>query len=98
MNARTHQARTDVQVRLDSIRMSELDRRRAYTNLRNGELVAELVLRAAADLRAIAQYAEHAALRLASSIRAMLADFSRYMRGSTRHALPVRRRTTRDDG
>jgi hypothetical protein len=53
--------------------MSELDRRHAYASLHNGELVAELVLRAAADMCAIARYVERAAVGLVGGIRTMFA-------------------------
>lgn len=75
MKATTDKAadRSRVYTRLDTIRMSELERRHAYASLRDGELIAELVLRAAADMRAIAQCVEGAAVSLASGIKAMLA-------------------------
>jgi hypothetical protein len=72
MKATTDKAADRVYTRLDTIRMSELDRRHAYASLHNGELIAELVLRAAADMRAIARYLEHAAVSLASGISTML--------------------------
>lgn len=59
--------------RLDTIRMSEYERRRAYASLRDGELTASLVLRAVADMRAIAQGIAHAAVGLARRIRVTLA-------------------------
>lgn len=65
--------RSSVFTRLDTIRMSEQERRHAKASLRDGELIAELVLRAAADMRAIARCVEYAAVNLASGIKAMLA-------------------------
>lgn len=65
--------RPGIFARLDTIRMSELERRDAYASLRTGELIADLVLRAADDMRAIARYVEHAGVSLASGIRTMLA-------------------------
>ena len=65
--------RSSVFTRLDTIRMSEQERRHAKASLRHGELITELVLRAAADMRAIAQCVEGAAVSLASGIKAMLA-------------------------
>ena len=62
-----------VYTRLDTIRLSEQERSHAYASLRNGEFIAELVLRAAADMRAIARGVEHAGVGLASGIKAMLA-------------------------
>jgi hypothetical protein len=59
--------------RLDTIRMSKEQRRQAYASLHDAELIAELVLRAVADMRAIARGVEHAAASLASGIKAMLA-------------------------
>jgi len=59
--------------RLDTIRMSELERWHANASLRDGELIADLVLRAAADMRAIARCVERTAVGLASGIKAMLA-------------------------
>jgi hypothetical protein len=53
--------------------MSEQERRHARASLRDGELIADLVLRAAADMRAIARCIEHAAVSLARGIKAMLA-------------------------
>ena len=64
--------RSSLDIRLDTIRMSELDRRQAYASFRNGELIAALLVRAAADMRAIARYVEHAAVSLAGGIKAML--------------------------
>jgi hypothetical protein len=63
---------------LDTIRMSEHERRRANAGLRNGELIAELVLRAVAKVRAIARYIEHAAVGLASGIVAMSAKHTKH--------------------
>lgn len=65
--------RSSVYTDLDTIRMSELKRRHAYASLRDGELIAELVLRAAAEMRAIARGVEHAATSLARGIKTMLA-------------------------
>lgn len=75
MKAKTDKAacRSNVSTRLDTIRMSELERRQAYSSLRNGELMADLVLRAAAEVHAVARYLEHAAVSLASGIRALVA-------------------------
>jgi hypothetical protein len=65
--------RSGIHTSLDSIRMSESGRRHAETGLRNGERIAGLVLRAAADMHALARYAEHAAASLAGGIRTMFA-------------------------
>jgi len=65
--------KSNLHARLDTIRMSEEQRSHAYTSLHNGELVAELVLRAVADMRAIAQFAGRAAANLMGAIKAMLA-------------------------
>ena len=59
--------------RLDSIRMGKEQRRQARASLREGELIAELVLRAVADIGAIARSVEHAAVILTSGIKAMWA-------------------------
>ncbi len=75
MKATTDNAadRSGAVTRLDTIRMSEEQHSQANARLRNGELIAELVLRAVADTRAIARGVEHAAVSLASGIKAMLA-------------------------
>ncbi len=75
MKATTDKAadRPTVFTSLDTIRMSKQERRHAYASLRNGELIAELVLRAGADMRAIARCVEYAAVSLASGIKAMFA-------------------------
>lgn len=75
MNAMTDKAsnRSSVFTRLDTIRMSQEQRRQANASLRDAELIAGLVLRAAADMRAIARGVEHAAVSLASGIKAMFA-------------------------
>jgi len=64
---------SEVDTLLDTIRMSAEDRSRAYASLRSGELAAELVLRAAADMRAIVQIVERAAASLVRACKAMLA-------------------------
>ena len=58
---------------LDTIRMSEHERRHARESLRDGELVADLLLRAAADMGAVARYVETAAASLARGIKTILA-------------------------
>jgi hypothetical protein len=63
---------------LDSVRMSQLQRRHARASLNDGELIAGLVLGAAAGMRAIAHSVEHAAVSVASGIRAMLAQPARH--------------------
>jgi hypothetical protein len=75
MKAMTDKAadRSRANIRLETIRMSELERRHAYAGLRDGELIAELVLRAAADMRAIAHGVEHAAVSLATGIKGIFA-------------------------
>jgi len=75
MKATTNKAAggSSVYAWLDTIRLSDADRRNAYFSLRNGERIAEVMLRAADLLRGIARCAEHAAASLASSIKAMLA-------------------------
>jgi hypothetical protein len=65
--------RSSLEIRLDTIRMSELDRRQAYSSLRNAEMVAGLVLRAVADMRAIARGVEYAVASLVGGIKAMFA-------------------------
>jgi len=64
---------SSVYTRLDAIHMSEEDRGHAKTSMRDAELVVELMLRAAGDMRAVAQGVAHAAAGLASGIKAMLA-------------------------
>ncbi len=64
---------SSIHARLDTIPMSQSERAHAYTSLRNAELIADLVLRAAADMRAIGQIAERAAAGLASAFKTMLA-------------------------
>ena len=64
--------RSNVYGRLDTIQMSELERSRAKASMRNADLVVELVLRAAADMRAVAQGVAHAAAGLASGIKTTL--------------------------
>ena len=58
---------------LDTIRMSEHRRRQAYASLREGERIAGLLLRAVADLRAVARGVEHAAAGLVAGVKAMFA-------------------------
>jgi len=53
--------------------MSDYERWRANASLRQGELIAEFVMRVAADIRAVAHGIEHAAASVVSSIKAMLA-------------------------
>ena len=60
---RTHGARTP----------RELERWHAKASMRNADLIVELVLRAADDMRAFAQGVVHAAISLASGIKATLA-------------------------
>ena len=67
-----------VYTRLESIRMSEPERMHAYASLRQGELVAELVQRAAADMRAVAQCVEGAGASLANAIKAMFARHAKH--------------------
>jgi hypothetical protein len=66
MKATTDKAadRSSVHNRLDAMCMSEEDRRHAKASMRDAELVAEIVLRAAADMRAVA----HAIAGLASRL------------------------------
>jgi hypothetical protein len=64
---------TGARTRLDTIRMSADQRRHAYASLGNAELIAELVLHAAADMRAIAQFVEGAGASLAGGIKALVA-------------------------
>jgi len=59
--------------RLNTIPMSNYERWRANEGLRQGELVAEFVIGAVADLRAVAHGIEHAAASVASGIRAIFA-------------------------
>ena len=75
MNANTDNAvdRSGVYTCLEKIRMSERERWHARESLRDGELVAELVLRAAADMAAIARGIAHAASALAGGVKALLA-------------------------
>lgn len=70
--------RSSLHTRSDTMRISEEERRHAYASLRKGELAAKLVLRAAADMRAIAQRMAHAAAGLASDIKAMLAKLVKH--------------------
>jgi hypothetical protein len=64
---------SNVYARLDTILMSEPERRQPKASVRNAELIVDLVLRATADMRAVAQGVEHAAAALASGIKMMLA-------------------------
>jgi len=70
--------RSSVYGSLDSIRMSELQRRHARASLRDGEFIAELALHAVAGMGAIARGAEHAAVSMGNGIRAMLAQPARH--------------------
>lgn len=73
MKALTHPATdmSSVVTSLATIRMSGLERRRAYVTLSNGKVIAELLLGAAANILAIARYVESAAVNLASGTKAM---------------------------
>jgi hypothetical protein len=61
-----------VYTRLDSICMSESERCSAEASLRDGELIAALVLRAADTVRGLAQSLALAASTLASGIKSTL--------------------------
>jgi hypothetical protein len=65
--------KSQVYARLDTIRMSALERRHVYASLRDGERIAELLLRAAAGMRAIARYVERACASLVGGIRTVFA-------------------------
>jgi hypothetical protein len=65
--------RSDAYRRLDSVRMNPLQRKYARAGLRDGELLAAALLRAADDLRAIGAYAEHALTALAHGAKALFA-------------------------
>jgi CRISPR/Cas system-associated exonuclease Cas4 (RecB family) len=65
--------RSDIFKRMDSVRMNKVDRRHAEESLRDGERIAEVLFRAAADLRSIVESVEHAAASLADAVRAMFA-------------------------
>ncbi len=75
MKAMTDKAadRSNAYAGLETIPMSADERAHAYASLRNGERIADLVLRAAADMRAVGQFAERAAASLAGAFKAMLA-------------------------
>ncbi len=75
MNTNTDNAidRSGVYTCLDKIRMSERERWHARESLRDGELVAELVLRAVSDMAAIARGIGRAVSSLAMAIKALLA-------------------------
>ena len=65
--------RSDIYRRLDAVRMSNADRRHARASLQDGELLADILFRAAADIRAIARYVERGAVNLAAGIKAIFA-------------------------
>lgn len=65
--------RSNVYARLDAIQMSELERWHAKASMRNADLIVELALHVADDMRAVAQGVVHAAISLASGIKATLA-------------------------
>lgn len=80
MNAMQNKAAvtSGVYTRLETIRMSQPERMHAYASMRQGELVAELVLRAAADMRAVAQLAESAGASLAHAVKSMFAKHAKH--------------------
>jgi hypothetical protein len=63
--------RSDAFRGLDAVRMSPLQRRRARASLRDGEMLAATLLRAAHDLRAIGEFAEHALAGLAHGVKVL---------------------------
>ncbi len=65
--------RSSAYARLDAMHISEEERRLAKASLRQGELIAELLLRAVADARAITQGVEHAAVSLANGVKTLFA-------------------------
>ncbi len=58
---------------LDGIPMNAYERWRADASLRQGEIFADLALRLATDLGAVAHAIEHGATSVAHAIRAMFA-------------------------
>ena len=69
----TSNDRSDIYRSLDTVRMSNADRRHARASLRDAELIADLLFRAAADMRSIAGFVEHGAMNLANAVRAIFA-------------------------
>jgi len=70
--------RSDVYTLLDTIHMNERERSRARASLRNGEVIAETILRAAADMHSIAQGVRHVAAGMARGIRTLFAKPVKY--------------------
>jgi len=65
--------RSSVYAGLDAMRMSEQERWYARASLRKGEVIAETLLRAAADMHSIAQGVRHVAVGMVSGIKALFA-------------------------
>ena len=63
----------DLLCRLDTVRMSGQQRRQAEASLRDGELVAALVLHLTSDAAAIARGIVHAVSTMANGVKALLA-------------------------
>ena len=58
---------------MNAIPMNEYERWRANASLRQGELIADLVLRLVADLGAVVHALEHGIASVAHAIKVMLA-------------------------
>jgi hypothetical protein len=67
----TKAGNADVFRRLDSVSMSKADRQHARASLRDGEFIAEQLMRAAAGIGAVAELLEYAAASTARVIKAM---------------------------
>ena len=73
MKATTNKAVFNSAICLDAIPMNAYERRRANASMRQGELFADFVLGAAADIAVVAHAIEHAVASVAHAIRALLA-------------------------
>jgi len=69
----TMKSSSNAAVCLDSIRMSESDRWRAYEALHTGEHISEFVARAYEDLRAVVSGVKHAATSVGHAVKATFA-------------------------
>jgi hypothetical protein len=70
--------RSSVRTLLGTMHMNEGARSRARANLHSGEVIAETMLRAAADMHSIAQGVRHVATGMARGIRALFAKPVKY--------------------
>ena len=58
---------------LDAVRMGKLERKSAQASLRDGEMIATALMRAAQDLGAIGNFAEHALAGFTHGVKAIFA-------------------------